>query len=99
MAIAGSIPDQIIYVCGKPLEVSTDLDINHFIENTIIEKHTVTPVFPVPAGNAKRLETAKIWALGRNYTPGPPNSVKEIQQKNDPFEIQLITLDFRGEGG
>lgn len=104
----GYIPDKVTYVAAAEEIVKVRWDINAYSwmtkEDDVIREHKVSPTFPIPAGNEKRLETAKAWA--KNYrgpygpSPGVNNEVaKLVTRYNTPFRIQLCDLDFRGQGG
>lgn len=91
--IQGSIPEKIVIVAGKQRQVESVWDEAGLSEAADIE--TVTPAFPVEAGNAKVMETARRWAKGYDNNP-----VTEDERDNKPFgDIRIVTLEVRREGG
>jgi len=105
------IPEQITYICAKPITIDIKADFRHYhLDGNSARQQEVTPIFAIPTGNEKRLATAQEWAQnsfgyrGSNArydipATGTLATLKELIRKNDPFEITLCDLDFRGNGG
>ena len=96
--MVGHIPKTIKYVWGSEKKLESYWDDSE-LDIPDEQKRVVVPAFPCDADNPKTIETAKSWANGRHWQD---KKVKmgQLDFPNEPMNnIQLISLEHRGEGG
>lgn len=100
---SGYIPSDVTIVSAPKIRISTKWDYSED-ESSILERD-VYPAFALPAGDEKRLETARNWAshfcqrIKDRVESDRVESPKEITISNNPQCLYVCGLEIRGEGG
>lgn len=95
---SGYIPLDVTIVSAPKIRISTKWDYSED-ESSILERD-VCPAFALPAGDEKRLETARNWVSHFcQRTRGREEGPKEITISNSPQRLYVCGLEIRGEGG
>jgi hypothetical protein len=91
----GNIPAKLVYISRSPTKISWEWDdFEHVHKPVGID---VIPIFVADASKPKTIETGRSWASG--YYNQKKSPIAEIEVDNTPFNIKIISLEKRDQGG